>query len=48
MEKDNMLKVSFHEQTEDSNLSFAVIIATSNGKWVFCKHKGTDTLEYFR
>lgn len=45
MEKDSMLKVNFYEQTEDSNLKFAVIIATSNGKWVFCKHKDRDTLE---
>lgn len=34
-----MLKVNFHEQISDGLLKFAVIIAKTNGKWVFCKHK---------
>ncbi|MEZ3487294.1 MAG: NUDIX domain-containing protein [Lachnospiraceae bacterium] len=37
--------VRFYEEVEDSLLKFAVIIARTNGKYVFCKHKSRDTLE---
>lgn len=40
-----MLEVNFHEQVADELLEFAVIIARTNGKWVFCKHKERDTYE---
>lgn len=40
-----MIQVNFHESTDDSLLKFAVIIAKSEGKWVFCKHKDRDTYE---
>ena len=40
-----MITVRFYEQAEDSLLKFAVILAKSGGKWVFCKHKERNTLE---
>ena len=40
-----MVQVNFYEQIEDALLEFAVIIARTNGKWVFCKHKERDTYE---
>lgn len=40
-----MLEVKFYETVEDSLLKFAVIIARSYGKWVFCKHRERDTYE---
>ena len=39
------MSVNFYEAVEDSLLKFAVIVAKTNGKWVFCKHKERDTLE---
>ena len=36
--------VKFYEAVDDSLLKFAVV-AKSNGKWVFCKHKERDTYE---
>lgn len=39
------MEVKFYESIEDSLLKFAVIIARSEGKWVFCKHKMRDTYE---
>lgn len=39
------IEVNFYEQVEDEFLKFAVIIAKTNGKWVFCKHKERDTYE---
>jgi 8-oxo-dGTP pyrophosphatase MutT (NUDIX family) len=46
-EKNKMTEVSFYEQAEidDSLLAFAVIIARSEGKWVFCRHRERDTWE---
>ena len=38
-------EVRFYESAEDSLLKFAVILAKSGGKWVFCKHKERDTYE---
>jgi L-amino acid N-acyltransferase YncA/ADP-ribose pyrophosphatase YjhB (NUDIX family) len=40
-----MLKVNFYDSVEDSLLQFAVIVARSNGKWVFCKHRERNTYE---
>ena len=37
--------IKFYETADDSLLKFAVIVAQSNGKWVFCKHKERDTYE---
>lgn len=37
--------VGFYESVEDSLLKFAVILARSGGKWVFCKHRERTTLE---
>lgn len=39
------MEVKFYENVEDSLLKFAVILARSEGKWVFCKHKMRDTYE---
>ena len=39
------MKVNFYEEIEDYLLKFAVIVAKSQGKWVFCKHKDRITLE---
>ena len=40
-----MIEVKFYEDADDSLLKFAVIIAKTNGKWVFCKHIDRDTYE---
>lgn len=40
-----MIEVRFYENVDDSLLKFAVIIAKTNGKWVFCKHRERDTYE---
>ena len=40
-----MVEVKFYDSIDDSLLKFAVIIAKTNGKWVFCKHCERDTYE---
>lgn len=40
-----MLEVNFYEDIDDKLLKFAVIIAKTNNKWVFCKHKKRSTYE---
>ncbi len=40
-----MVAVRFYDKADDALLKFAVIIARSNGKWVFCKHKDRNTYE---
>ena len=40
-----MLEIKFYDQVADNLLKFAVIIAKTEGKWVFCKHKERDTYE---
>jgi 8-oxo-dGTP diphosphatase len=40
-----MVEVRFYDKADDALLKFAVIIARSNGKWVFCKHKERNTYE---
>lgn len=37
--------VKFYESIQDELMKFAVIIAKSDGKYVFCKHKDRDTWE---
>lgn len=40
-----MVEVRFYESIDDSLLKFAVIIAKTDNKWVFCKHRERDTYE---
>lgn len=40
-----MTIVNFYDEVDDALLRFAVIIATSEGKYVFCKHKARNTWE---
>lgn len=37
--------VKFYESVSDELLKFAVIIAKTDGKFIFCKHKQRDTFE---
>ena len=39
------MEVKFYDKIDDALLKFAVIIAKSQGKWVFCKHKERNTYE---
>ena len=40
-----MVEVKFYDVVDDSLLKFAVIIAKSDDKWVFCKHQERNTYE---
>lgn len=40
-----MLEIKFYDKVADEFLKFAVIIARTDGKWVFCKHKERETYE---
>lgn len=40
-----MVEVSFYEAVDDELLKFAVVLAKTDGKWVFCKHKKRTTYE---
>ena len=40
-----MPEVHFYEQVPDEWLKFAVIIARTEGKWIFCKHRDRETYE---
>lgn len=40
-----MIEVNFHDNIADDLLTFAVIIAKTEGKWVFCRHRERDTYE---
>ena len=40
-----MIQVHFYDSVEDNQLQFAVIVARSKGKWVFCRHKERTTYE---
>ncbi len=40
-----MVEVQFYDKADDSLLKFAVIIAKTEGNWVFCKHRERDTYE---
>ena len=37
--------VRFYDHADDTLLKFAVIIARTEGKWVFCKHRERDAYE---
>lgn len=39
------MAVNFYEEVDDNLLKFAVIIAKTEDKYVFCKHKDRNTLE---
>lgn len=39
------MTVKFYDEIEDSLIKFAVIIAKTDGKFIFCKHKSRETLE---
>lgn len=39
------MAVHFYEEVDDALLKFAVIVARTDGKYVFCKHRLRDTLE---
>ena len=41
-----MTEVKFYPFIEDEELTFAVVAAKADGKWVFCKHKERDTYEF--
>ncbi|MDE7219831.1 MAG: GNAT family N-acetyltransferase [Oscillospiraceae bacterium] len=43
--RDMSVEVRFYDEVEDQLLKFAVIIARSGGKWVFCRHRERTTLE---
>lgn len=38
-------QVKFYDSVEDELLKFAVILARTDEKWVFCKHRERDTYE---
>lgn len=40
-----MLKVEFHEDYEEQQLKYAVIVSQYDDRWVFCKHKQRNTYE---
>lgn len=40
-----MVEIRFYDSIDDGLLKFAVIIAKSDNKWVFCKHRDRDTYE---
>lgn len=40
-----MVEVKFYDEVDDSLLKFAVIIAKTNNKWVFCKLRKRNTYE---
>ena len=40
-----MIEVNFPDNIADELLKFAVIIAKTEGKWVFCRHRERDTYE---
>jgi len=40
-----MVEVKFYDEVDDRLLKFAVIIAKTSNKWVFCKHRERNTYE---
>lgn len=40
-----MVEVKFYDEADDRLLKFAVIIAKTDNKWVFCKHRERETYE---
>ncbi len=41
-----MLEVKFYETIQDEKFGFAVILAKTQGKWVFCRHRERCTYEF--
>lgn len=39
------MELRFYDNVADERIKFAVMIARSEGKWVFCKHRERNTLE---
>ena len=39
------MELRFYDSAADERIKFAVMIARSEGKWVFCKHRERNTLE---
>lgn len=39
------MEVRFYDAAADELLRFAVIVAGSGGRWVFCRHRERDTFE---
>ncbi|HJC24420.1 MAG TPA: NUDIX domain-containing protein [Candidatus Eisenbergiella merdavium] len=39
------MDVKFYDSVDDDLLKFAVILAKTEGKWVFCRHRERDTWE---
>lgn len=37
--------VQFYDAVDDAQLRFAVVLAKSGGKWVFCRHRLRNTFE---
>lgn len=42
MKRRKVMEVKFYEEMEDGLLKFAVIVAVTDGKYVFCKHRDRD------
>lgn len=40
------MNVRFHDEVPDELIKFVVIAARFQNRWVFCKHKSRDTLEF--
>ena len=40
------MAVRFYDRIDDARIRFSVIIAQENRKWLFCKHKERETLEF--
>lgn len=40
-----MVEVKFYDTVEDEKLKFAVIVARTGGKWVFCRHRERTSYE---
>ena len=40
-----MTRIRFYDEADDARLIFAVIVARSRGKYVFCRHRDRDTWE---
>ncbi len=39
------MQVNFHDEKDDKELKFAVIISRYKGKWIYCKHRDRLTYE---
>lgn len=41
----SVIQIRFYDGAADERLRFAVILAKTGGRWVFCKHRQRDTYE---